>query len=104
VVPFLVCGLGSDLFYMHVERARAKSTTTAASCPASLELQPTIIGRATHVSGFTVIVSVLVFGSLFGIIGAIIAVPIAASIEIVLDDAIAKRRARVAASADGQPA
>jgi len=39
-------------------------------------LQPTIIGRVTHVSGFTVIVSVLVFGSLFGIIGAIIGVPI----------------------------
>jgi predicted PurR-regulated permease PerM len=66
-------------------------------------LQPMIIGRVTHVSGFTVIVSVLVFGSLFGIIGAIIAVPIAASIEIVLDDAIAARRARVAAdAADGQ--
>ena len=67
-------------------------------------LQPTIIGRATHVSGFTVIVSVLVFGSLFGIIGAIIAVPTAASIEIVLDDAIAARRARVAAvdAAEGQ--
>jgi predicted PurR-regulated permease PerM len=67
-------------------------------------LQPTIIGRATHVSGFTVIVSVLVFGSLFGIIGAIIAVPIAASIEIGLDDAIAARRARVAAvdAADAQ--
>jgi predicted PurR-regulated permease PerM len=61
-------------------------------------LQPTIIGRVTHVSGFTVIVSVLVFGSLFGIVGAIIAVPIAASIEIVLDDAIAARRARVAAA------
>ena len=38
------------------------------------------------------------FGSLFGIIGAIIAVPIAASIEIVLDDAIAGRHARVAAA------
>ena len=38
-------------------------------------LQPTIIGRAAHVSGFTVIVSVLVFGSLFGVIGAIIGVP-----------------------------
>jgi predicted PurR-regulated permease PerM len=69
-------------------------------------LQPMIIGRVTQVSGFTVIVSVLVFGSLFGIIGAIIAVPIAASIQIVLDDAIAARRARVAAAdaAHGQPA
>jgi predicted PurR-regulated permease PerM len=61
-------------------------------------LQPTIIGKVTHVSGFTVIVSVLVFGSLFGIIGAIIGVPIAAAIEIVLDEATAGRRARIVAA------
>jgi predicted PurR-regulated permease PerM len=69
-------------------------------------LQPTIIGKATNVSGFTVIVSVLVFGSLFGIIGAIIGVPIAAAIEIVLDEATASRRARIAAAdtAGEQPA
>jgi predicted PurR-regulated permease PerM len=64
-------------------------------------LQPTIIGKVTHVSGFTVIVSVLVFGSLFGIIGAIIGVPIAAAIEIVLDEATAGRRARIAAADAG---
>jgi predicted PurR-regulated permease PerM len=64
-------------------------------------LQPTIIGRVTHVSGFTVIVSVLVFGSLFGIIGAIIGVPLAAAIEIVLDEATASRRARIAAADAG---
>jgi predicted PurR-regulated permease PerM len=61
-------------------------------------LQPSIIGRVTHVSGFTVIVSVLVFGALFGIIGAIIGVPTAAAIEIVLDEATAGRRARIAAA------
>jgi predicted PurR-regulated permease PerM len=64
-------------------------------------LQPTIIGRVTHVSGFTVIVSVLVFGSLFGIIGAIIGVPIAAAIEIILGEATASRRARIAAADAG---
>jgi predicted PurR-regulated permease PerM len=61
-------------------------------------LQPTIIGKVTNVSGFTVIVSVLVFGSLFGIIGAIIGVPTAAAIEIVLDEATASRRDRIAAA------
>jgi predicted PurR-regulated permease PerM len=61
-------------------------------------LQPTIIGRVTHVSGFTVIVSVLVFGSLFGIIGAIIGVPIAATIQILVDEATAGRRARIVAA------
>jgi predicted PurR-regulated permease PerM len=61
-------------------------------------LQPTIIGRAARVSGFTVLVSVLAFGALFGFIGAIIAVPIAAGLQIVLDELTAGRRARVAAA------
>jgi predicted PurR-regulated permease PerM len=61
-------------------------------------LQPTIIGKAARVSGFTVLVSVLLFGSLFGVIGAIIGVPIAAAVEIILDEATAARRARVAAA------
>jgi predicted PurR-regulated permease PerM len=68
-------------------------------------LQPTIVGRAARVSGFTVIASILVFGSLFGIVGAIIGVPLAAAIQIVVDEATAGRRARVAAvdSARQQP-
>jgi predicted PurR-regulated permease PerM len=66
-------------------------------------LQPTIIGRAARVSGFTVIVSVLVFGSLFGVIGAIIGVPIAAAIQIVLEETTAARRAQIAAADAGQP-
>jgi predicted PurR-regulated permease PerM len=61
-------------------------------------LQPTIIGRAAQVSGFTVLVSVLVFGALFGIVGAIIGVPIAAALQIVIDDLTADRRARIAAA------
>ena len=65
-------------------------------------LQPTIIGRAARVSGFTVIVSVLVFGSLFGVIGAIIGVPIAAGIQIVLEETTAARRAQIAAADAGQ--
>jgi predicted PurR-regulated permease PerM len=61
-------------------------------------LQPTIIGRAARVSGFTVLVSVLVFGALFGVVGAIIGVPVAAAIQIVIDELTAERRARVAAA------
>ena len=64
-------------------------------------LQPTIIGRAAHVSGFTVIVSVLVFGSLFGVIGAIIGVPTAAALQIVAEELTANRRTRVAAADAG---
>jgi predicted PurR-regulated permease PerM len=61
-------------------------------------LQPTIIGKAAQVSGFTVLVSVLAFGALFGLIGAIIAVPIAAGIQIVAEELTAARRARIAAA------
>ena len=61
-------------------------------------LQPTIIGKAAQVSGFTVLVSVLAFGALFGLIGAILAVPIAAAIQIVVEELTAARRARIAAA------
>ena len=61
-------------------------------------LQPTIIGKAAHVSGFTVLVSVLAFGALFGVIGAIIGVPIAAALQIILEELTAGRRARIAAA------
>jgi predicted PurR-regulated permease PerM len=61
-------------------------------------LQPTIIGKAARVSGFTVLLSVLAFGALFGLIGAIIAVPIAAGIQIVVEELTASRRARIAAA------
>ena len=61
-------------------------------------LQPTIIGKAAQVSGFTVLVSVLAFGALFGLIGAIIGVPIAAGLQIVAEELTASRRARIAAA------
>jgi predicted PurR-regulated permease PerM len=69
-------------------------------------LQPTIIGKAARSSGFTVLTSVLGFGALFGLIGAIIGVPIAAGIQIVADELTAARRARIAAAdaAEQQPA
>jgi predicted PurR-regulated permease PerM len=61
-------------------------------------LQPTIIGRAARVSGFTVLVSVLAFGALFGFIGAVIGVPIAAGLQILIEELTAARRARIAAA------
>lgn len=60
-------------------------------------LQPTIIGRAARISGFTVLTSVLAFGALFGLIGAVIGVPIAAGLQIVVEELTAARRARIAA-------
>jgi predicted PurR-regulated permease PerM len=61
-------------------------------------LQPTIIGKAARISGLTVLAGVLVFGALFGVIGAIIGVPIAAGIQIVVDELTAARTARIAAA------
>jgi predicted PurR-regulated permease PerM len=60
-------------------------------------LQPTILGKAADVSGFFVILSVMIFGALMGVIGAIIAVPIIASIQIVVRELTEERRARMAA-------
>jgi predicted PurR-regulated permease PerM len=67
-------------------------------------LQPTIIGKAARVSGFTVLASVLAFGALFGLIGAVLAVPIAAGLQILVEELTASRRARVAAEEPTQPA
>ena len=59
-------------------------------------LQPTILGKAADVSGFFVMASVIVFGSLLGAVGAIIAVPIVASIQIVVREVTAARREQMA--------
>ena len=67
-------------------------------------LQPTIIGKAAQVSGFTVLASVLAFGALFGLVGAIIGVPIAAGLQIVAEELTGARRARIASAEQRQPA
>jgi predicted PurR-regulated permease PerM len=61
-------------------------------------LQPTIIGKAAKISSFSVLTSVLAFGALFGLIGAIIGVPIAAGVQIVVEELTAGRRARITAA------
>src|SRR6185503_910776 len=47
-------------------------------------LQPTIQGRAADISGFFVIASVVVGAALLGVVGALIAVPLTASAQIVV--------------------
>lgn len=64
-------------------------------------LQPTIQGRAADISGFFVIASVVVGAALLGVVGALIAVPLTASAQIVLRELTAERRAAVAASRAG---
>jgi predicted PurR-regulated permease PerM len=57
---------------------------------------PIVYRRAVELSGFTTIVAVLIAGSLLGVVGAILAVPFAAVIKVVLHEAGAPRRARMA--------
>jgi predicted PurR-regulated permease PerM len=57
---------------------------------------PIVYRRAVELSGFTTIVAVLIAGSLLGVVGAILAVPFAAVIKVVLREALAPRRARMA--------
>jgi predicted PurR-regulated permease PerM len=59
-------------------------------------LTPTIQRKATNVWASVVIVSVTVFGALLGVLGALIAVPLSASIQIVLQELTAARRERFA--------
>jgi predicted PurR-regulated permease PerM len=59
-------------------------------------LQPTIQGRTTQISGFLVIASVLVFGAVLGIFGALVAVPVTAAAQIVIGELTSERRARIA--------
>jgi predicted PurR-regulated permease PerM len=58
---------------------------------------PIVYRRAVELSAFTTIVAVMIAGALLGVVGAILAVPFAAVIKIVLREAGAPRRARMAA-------
>jgi predicted PurR-regulated permease PerM len=69
-------------------------------------LVPTIQGRAVEISGFFVIASVILGAALLGVVGALIAVPLTASAQIVIRELTAERRAAVArahAAADSAP-
>ena len=59
-------------------------------------LTPTIQGKAVKLSAFFIIVSVALFGALLGVIGALIAVPVAATIQIILVEVTTAYREQVA--------
>ena len=58
---------------------------------------PIVYRQAVELSGFTTIVAVLIASALLGVVGAILAVPFAAVIKVVLREASAPRRARMEA-------
>ena len=53
--------------------------------------------KSIDVSPFIVIVAVLIGASLLGIIGALLAIPVAGSVQVVLRQVLEARRSRVAA-------
>jgi predicted PurR-regulated permease PerM len=59
-------------------------------------ITPTIQGKAVNLSAFFIIVAVALFGALLGVIGALIAVPVAATIQIVLGEVTKTYREQVA--------
>jgi predicted PurR-regulated permease PerM len=68
-------------------------------------VQPIVMKRSVAVSPLIVILSVLTGAALLGILGALLAIPVAGSIQIVLRDVVAARRMRVAElySMSGRP-
>ncbi len=61
-------------------------------------LTPKIQGKAVKLSGFFIIVAVTLFGALLGVLGALTAVPLAATIQIVTQELTKARREKVAAA------
>ncbi len=60
-------------------------------------IQPAVMSHVVELSGFATIASVMVGGALLGVVGAVLAVPVAASAKVVVHEATEGRRRRVAA-------
>jgi predicted PurR-regulated permease PerM len=61
-------------------------------------LTPKIQGKAVSLSAFFIILAVTLFGALLGVLGALTAVPLAATIQIFVQELTKARRDRVAAA------
>ena len=59
-------------------------------------LTPKIQGKAVNLSPFFIIVAVTLFGALLGVLGALTAVPLAATIQILIQELTKARREKVA--------
>ena len=66
-------------------------------------LTPQIQRKATNIWASLVITSVTIFGALLGVLGALVAVPLTASIQLVVQEITADRRERMAALKATEP-
>jgi predicted PurR-regulated permease PerM len=60
-------------------------------------IQPVVYGQAVELSGFATIAVVMAGGAVMGVMGAILAVPVAASVKIIVRDLTSGRRDRMTA-------
>jgi predicted PurR-regulated permease PerM len=67
-------------------------------------IQPAVMRQAVELSGFATIASVMLGGALLGVVGAILAVPVAASVKIIVNELTRGRRERMSALRSGAPA
>jgi predicted PurR-regulated permease PerM len=65
-------------------------------------LQPVVYGRTVQLSPLVVLIAILIGAELAGILGALGAIPVAGSIQVVLRDVLAARRARLSAVAPAE--
>ena len=54
-------------------------------------LVPRIIGRAVHVPALTTVIAVLIGASLLGVVGALVAIPIAAALQLIVQEVLYPR-------------
>jgi predicted PurR-regulated permease PerM len=66
-------------------------------------LQPIIYRRTVAMSPVVVLIAVLIGADLAGVIGALIAIPIAGSLQVIATEVLAARRERAAAAAERPP-
>jgi predicted PurR-regulated permease PerM len=64
-------------------------------------LQPMVYGRTVQLSPLAVLIAVLIGAELAGIIGALGAIPVAGTIQVILRDVLAHRRARMVETPPG---
>jgi predicted PurR-regulated permease PerM len=58
-------------------------------------LQPLIYGRTAQLSSLTVLLAVLIGGDALGLIGALLAIPIAGTLQAVIGDMLERRAERI---------
>ena len=56
-------------------------------------LSPNIMNRAVKVPGVIVVIAALVGGTLLGILGALIAIPVAAAVLLIIDQVVVPKQA-----------